>query len=131
MLVPRVMELVCWMKTFMATRIASVAMPAATPTSRTIGMPNTIATTSAATPPASVPSSAFNWVGKTRSLSKCGIERNVNCLIAVGIVSSADVYAPTATNATCPNERIPELPLNICSASTISRRRKYFSASSL
>ena len=90
-LVPRVMELVCWMKTFMATRIASVAMPAATPTSRTMGMPNTIATMSAATPPASVPSSAFNWVGKTRSLRKCGIERNVNCLIAVGIVSSADV----------------------------------------
>ncbi len=58
-----------------------------------------------------------------------GIERNVNCLIAVGIVSSAEVYAPTATNATWPKDRIPELPLNICSASTISRRRKNFSTS--
>ena len=55
----------------------------------------------------------------------------MNCLIAVGIVSSAEVYAPTATNATCPKERMPELPLNIASASTIRRRRKYFSASSV
>ncbi len=54
-------------------------------------MPNTIATTSAATPPASVPSSGLNCAGKTQSLSRWGIERNVNCLIAVGIVSSADV----------------------------------------
>ena len=90
-LVPRVIELVCWMKTFIATSSASVAMPAATPTSRTMGMPKTSATTSAATPPASVPSNGLSWAGKTQSLSRWGIERNVNCLIAVGIVSSADV----------------------------------------
>ena len=119
------------MNTFIATSSASVAMPAATPMRRTIGIPNTSATTSAAMPPAIVPSNGPSWVGKTRSLRWLGIERNVNCLIAVGIVSSAEVYAPTATNATCPNDRIPELPLNIISASTIRRRRKYFSASSL
>jgi hypothetical protein len=49
--------------------------------------------------------------------------------MAVGIVRSAAVYAPTATNATWPKERTPELPLKICSASTISSRRKNFSAS--
>ena len=90
-LVPRVIELVCWMKTFIATRIASVAMPAATPIRRTIGTPKTRVTTSAARPPAIVPSNALSCVGKTRSLSALGIDRNVNSLIAVGIVSSAEV----------------------------------------
>ena len=57
------------------------------------------------------------------------MERKVNSLIAVGIVNSADTYAPTATNATWPKDRIPEFPLNICSARTIIRRRKNFSTS--
>ena len=127
-------ELVCWMKTFIATSTASVAMPAATPISRTMGMPKMAAIASAKPAPASVPVvpwKSLSCAGKTHDFMNWGIERNVNFLISSGIVSSADIYAPTAMKATWPKERTPELPLKICSPITISRRRKSFSSSCL
>ena len=130
--VPRVIELVCWMKTFIATRMAIVPMPAATPIRRTIGMPKTAANRMAKPAPASVPVVPFHSLrcaGKTHDFMTSGIERNVNFLISSGIVSSADMYAPTAMNATCPNDSTPELPEKICRPITIIRRRKSFSAS--
>jgi hypothetical protein len=37
------------------------------------------------------------------------------------MVNKIEPYAPIIMNTTCPNEATPELPMKICSASTITR----------
>ena len=105
------------------TSIARVAIPAPTPVNLAIGSAKSAATRVAKPAPARIASSGLSCAGKTQEESQCGIVRNWNPLSAVGIVRSAEKYAPIATKVAWPKESTPELPLKICSASTTIRLR--------
>ncbi len=104
--------------TCMTISVANSVMTPAASDSRMSGHATTAATSAATTPPMAMAISGCGICSCTSTGYMLGTPR----LLTIGAIDRMpDTYAPMPIHPTCVQARMPELPMKICSPSTIIR----------